>query len=216
MGVSASQRGRSPESGGPRKTAAARSRAATRERLLTSARNLFATEGLHGVTTHDIAAAAGVAAGTFYLHFKDKREVFREIAAGALAELQARLDATEPGPEVREAHVRAQSASLVDFALENRELMRILFSADSDARVVETDLLDEFAAWIAEGREEAIAAGEMPPELDSRLLSQALVGLWARVLKWWVDDPTRVSRETFIETLTRIQLGGTHPEREKS
>ena len=34
---------------------------------------LFAEHGLHGVTTHTIAHHAGVAAGTFYLHFPDSR-----------------------------------------------------------------------------------------------------------------------------------------------
>jgi hypothetical protein len=33
----------------------------------------------------------------------------------------------------------------------------------------------------------------------------------ARVVAWWVEDPRRASRETVARTLTRIQLGGTHP-----
>ena len=65
-----------------RESAAARSRAATRGRLLSAGRNLFAQRGLHRVTTHDIARMAGVASGTFYLHFTDKRELFRGIFDG--------------------------------------------------------------------------------------------------------------------------------------
>ena len=48
-------------------------RAATRERLRQSGLELFAERGLHGLTTHDIAHHAGLAAGTFYLHFPDKQ-----------------------------------------------------------------------------------------------------------------------------------------------
>jgi hypothetical protein len=33
----------------------------------------------------------------------------------------------------------------------------------------------------------------------------------ARVVAWWVEDPTRAPREAVIETLTRIQLEGTKP-----
>ena len=65
--------------------AADRSREQTRARLITSGKQLFAKRGLHGVTTHDIARRAGVAAGTFYLHFKDKTELFREIAVETMA-----------------------------------------------------------------------------------------------------------------------------------
>jgi hypothetical protein len=42
-------------------------------------------------------------------------------------------------------------------------------------------------------------------------LSQALVGMLARVVAWWVEDPTRASRSTVARTLTHIQLSGTHP-----
>jgi hypothetical protein len=35
--------------------------------------------------------------------------------------------------------------------------------------------------------------------------------MWARVVAWWAEDPSRAARETVVETLTRIQLGGTHP-----
>ena len=72
-------------------------------------------------------------------------------------------------------------------------------------------LLDSFSSSIAEGRRRAIQSGEMPAEIDAAVLSQALVGMLSRVLLWWIDDPQPVARETVIETLTRIQLSGTHP-----
>ena len=61
-------------------TAAARSRRETRRRLVEAGTELFAREGLHGATSAQIARRAGVAAGTFYLHFRDKQDLFREIA----------------------------------------------------------------------------------------------------------------------------------------
>ena len=105
--------------------------------------------------------------------------------------------------------MRAQVAALVDFAAGNRDLIRILFSPESGA--AGTALLDSLAQSIAEGRRHAIATGEMPREIDAAVLSQALVGLLARVVLWWIEDDQRASRETVIETLTRIQLTGTHP-----
>ena len=61
-------------------------------RLVASGTQLFASRGLHSVTTHSIARAAGVAAGTFYLHFKDKQALFREIALAAADDLRERLE----------------------------------------------------------------------------------------------------------------------------
>ena len=194
-----------------RESAAARSRAATRGRLLSAGRNLFAQRGLHRVTTHDIARMAGVASGTFYLHFTDKRELFREIAHQSVAALQARIASANAGASDNASAVRARTEALVAFVDENRELARILFSADADAAAVEFDVLNALAASIADTRRQQAAEGSVWTALDPAVLSQALVGMLARVLAWWVEDPTRASRETVVDTLTRIQLSGTHP-----
>jgi AcrR family transcriptional regulator len=192
-----------------RQSAAARSREETRRRLLMSGAQLFAQKGLNGVTTHDIAREAGVAAGTFYLHFSDKSALFHEIAVDTEARLRTHIEeATAYAADLRGA-VRAQVEALFDFASQNRDLIRILFGPDGGA--AGSELLDAFATSIAEGRRHAIATGEMPREIDAAVLSQAVVGMISRVLLWWIDEPDPVARETVIETLTRIQLSGTHP-----
>jgi AcrR family transcriptional regulator len=197
----------------PRLRAADRSRALTRSSLISSAKQLFATRGLHGVTTHAIARHAGVAAGTFYLHFKDKSEIFREIALETMAELRAVISSVNsPDISLRDG-VRPRVEGLVRFAEENRDVMRIIFGNDTEAAQVESELLDAFAADIARGRSQKVESGEMPAEIDPAVMSQALVGMLARVVRWWLEDPSRASRETVIETLTRIQLSGTHPKK---
>jgi AcrR family transcriptional regulator len=198
-----------PPSPSKRGSAAERSREATRRRLLSSAVLLFAARGLNGVTTHDIAREAGVAAGTFYLHFPDKQSLFAEIAEDTERRLRERIEAASANASDLRGGVRATIEALVDFASEDRDLIRILFSAESGA--IGSAVLDSLAGWIAEGRRQAIESGEMSAELDAAVLSQALVGLLSRVVLWWIEDEGRASRETVIETLTRIQLSGTHP-----
>lgn len=196
----------------PRVSAAARSRRATRARLIESGRLLFAKHGLHGVTTHDIAHRAEVASGTFYLHFKNKREVFQEIADGCVSELIERIDnACTPlrsGDDLP-ALIRAQAVAMVGFAEEHRDLIRILFSADSDAAAVGSGILRALAETIAEDRRALATSGVAQNGLDPAVLGQAVVGMWAQVLSWWSEDPSRVSRAALIETLTQIQLSGT-------
>ncbi|MCZ6465035.1 MAG: TetR/AcrR family transcriptional regulator [Proteobacteria bacterium] len=200
----------------PRESAAARSRAATRARLLESGQQLFAARGFHGVTSHEIARGAGVAAGTFYLHFRDKGALFREIVEATVAALRARLDAAfaEAGEE-RATQARARARVLVDFAAQNREVMRMLFSGDAEAASVESDVLDQLAESIAASRRRQLAASgrrhAAADDLDPAVVAQAVVGMWARVLAWWTEDPSRATPETLVDTLTRIQLSGTHP-----
>ncbi len=194
-----------------RETAADRARAQTRSRLLTSGTVLFAERGLHCTTTHEIASHAGVAAGTFYNHFPDKGALFHEITAEGLRELDARLQiGAHPARRLRDA-VRSHAEALVSFAEDHRDLIRILFSRESDASAVQHGVLDDLAARIADGRRQAITRGEMPTRIDPDVLAQAVVGMWARVVAWWAENPERAPREIVIETLTRIQLEGTHP-----
>ena len=125
MSFSASQTGADGEAGAPT-SAAARSRAETRRRLIEAGTELFARDGLHGTTSTQIARAAGVAAGTFYLHFPDKQALFRAIAFDALARLRERLAlGREHAAGDREAVVRANMETLVAFAGEYRDLVVI-------------------------------------------------------------------------------------------
>jgi AcrR family transcriptional regulator len=190
-------------------SARARSREATRNRLLSSARTLFSSRGLHRVTSHDIAREAGVAAGTFYLHFKDKESLFRELVYDAIEQLRGRLQRALSQSETGAAAVRAHAEALVSFAEEHRELVRIVFARDHGAAEVETDVLDYLATVGAEVLKHRMMVGTFRPTLDPAVASQALTGMFARVVAWWIEDPTRASREAIVETLVQIQLAGT-------
>ncbi|MCA9635576.1 MAG: TetR/AcrR family transcriptional regulator [Myxococcales bacterium] len=72
-------------------------RAAYREAILSAASEVFGRLGFHDAKMADIAAEAGVAAGTLYNYFSSKEEVFASILErgqeqlfGALAEVVAR------------------------------------------------------------------------------------------------------------------------------
>ncbi len=187
-------------------SAPARSRALTRERLVASATNLFAGHGLHHVTSHEIARGAGVAAGTFYLHFKDKHELFREIVFEALAGLKERLQkATASAGDPCEA-VRRRSAELLSFAEERCDLVRILFGRNREAAALGADVLDDLIRWLE--ADLRMRAGTVPARLEPTVAAHALVGMWARVLTWWVDAPRRAPRETVLESLIQLQLSG--------
>ena len=169
----------------------------------------FAEGGLHGLTTHDIAHHAGLAAGTFYLHFQDKQALFREIALEALDEMRSHLQAATNSSDDPEESVRAQAAALMDFAERKRELIRIVFSGDGDAAELEHDVVNTLAESLTKAR---IERHRVPDGADPAVLGQAIVGMFARVVAWWVEDPSRATRDQVIETLTRIQLTGTQPD----
>jgi AcrR family transcriptional regulator len=196
-----------PGSEDARSRAPDRARAATRARLRASAQTLFAERGLHAVTSHDIASAAGVAAGTFYLHFRDKHELFRELVFGAIGELERRIEVSvHPLLGQPEPAARARAEVLLGFAEDHGELVRMAFGRGSEAASVGADALDHLVA-----RLEADIAALRPEDatpLHPAVTAQALVGMWARVVTWWAESPGRAPREAVLQTMIDLQLSG--------
>ncbi|MDP9001704.1 MAG: TetR/AcrR family transcriptional regulator, partial [Myxococcota bacterium] len=58
-----------------------------RQQILNVARDVFARRGYHNAKIEDIVTAAGIARGTFYLYFEDKRSIFEEIVDRTIARL---------------------------------------------------------------------------------------------------------------------------------
>ena len=59
----------------------------TRTRILKAAQQLFAHRGFDGTTTHDLAAKAGVAEGTLFRHFENKKAILVEVVTEGWVEL---------------------------------------------------------------------------------------------------------------------------------
>jgi AcrR family transcriptional regulator len=85
----------------------------TRARLVAAAAQIFNQGGYHGTDSNRIASAAGYAAGTFYKHFADKREVFlAAYAAWVAAEWDAVGATLARGGSARELATRLVDQTL--------------------------------------------------------------------------------------------------------
>jgi len=59
----------------------------TKQRILQAAQRLFASRGYEGTTTRDLASAAGVAEGTLFRHFENKKAILIEVATQGWVEI---------------------------------------------------------------------------------------------------------------------------------
>jgi len=59
----------------------------SRDRILKAAQRLFARQGYDGTTTRDLAVAAGVAEGTLFRHFTNKKAILIEVATQGWVEI---------------------------------------------------------------------------------------------------------------------------------
>ena len=113
---------------------------------------------------------------------------------------------------MRKARFAAHSEAVVSFAEENSDVFHVAFGRDAQDVALETDVLDHLAAAGTESLRERIASGRFRSTLDARIASQALTGMFVRVLMWWLEHRDEVSREDVVRNLIEIQLAGMAPD----
>ncbi len=100
----------------------------TRERLLAEAQRLFAQRGFGGATTADIARHAGVAEGSIYHHFKDKKALFMACVEPLVEEVLRMSSADLSSARSRRDAVRSIVESRLRLIESNMERFNILFA----------------------------------------------------------------------------------------
>ena len=157
-----------------------RRKAESRQRLMAAARRLFIERGYHATRPQDIARAADVGHGTFYLHFKDKRHCFFAFAEAAGAELEATVGARLAGVQGMEPQLRAMLEALIDYDEHHPGLLR---AAMTDVSVIgstgapETSLVERWAAEWAARIAAGASAGVIHGDYDTNVAGHAIVGL---------------------------------------
>jgi AcrR family transcriptional regulator len=172
----------------------------TRRRLLEAGTELFAEGGLRAVTSTAIASRAGVATGTFYLHFPDKHALFEELVQAALEEMRAQFDPDRSGPGSEEA-MRRDLERVVDVAERRRNLIRAVFD-----RGESSGLAERIQERIASRLEPLYARlfADRGISLHPGAAAQARAAVLVRVIAWWVEDPSRARRNEIIDTLLEL------------
>lgn len=115
-------RGRVPD---PQRTAQ------TRDLILRSALATFLARGFEGTRMVDVAAGAGLAKGTLYLHFKDKDALFEFVLQQLISEPLARIraDPAPAGETIRAKLERLFLPLLRDFEQSGRAtVMRLIIA----------------------------------------------------------------------------------------
>jgi AcrR family transcriptional regulator len=105
-------------------------KAERRAQILEAAREAFARLGYHQATIDHIVAEAGVARGTYYLYFEDKRAVFSELIdrfSSRLAATIVRIVTDDPEKPVDE-QVRENIRGILAVCLQERTMTKILFT----------------------------------------------------------------------------------------
>jgi AcrR family transcriptional regulator len=183
-----------------------RRRERTRRQLLAAATRVLAAKGFHDTKISDMAAAADVGVGTFYLHFPDKETLFDAVVDDTVVRLKATVDAARARAADARDEMLAANAAFFRFAQENREVFKIVFGHAAAYNDLIRRAQALFIADIENTVRAGIARGLFAP-LEPALVAQAVVGMATQMISWWTANES-VPIETLIETTTTLALHG--------
>src|SRR5437016_6445336 len=189
-----------------------RRRERTRLELLAAATRVLAEKGLDRTKVTDIAAAADVGVGTFYLHFPDKEALFDAVVEETVRRLKATVDAAREKARGPLAKIQAANRAYFRFARDNREVFKIVFGHAAAFNDLIRRAQALFIADLEKTVREGIASGAFAPLPPApALVAQAVVGMATQVISWWTEHDS-VPIETLIETTTALVLHGITPD----
>lgn len=199
-------------------TAAARAdrrerlRTARREAILAAARKVFAQHGFEGTTIADVAREAGVAAGTVYLYFPSKLDIFAALNARLYAVIaQAMVEAGAP-PDVR-GGTQARIHAIFEACRKHKDLLRLVFlNPDPRTEVArrmrraDEQRLQPLAEILRQGMEAGIVR-QGDPNLFAKLINGLVI---TALYQCFVQSDGR-NVAAYEETVTEMIVGGLTP-----
>ncbi len=169
-----------------------RRRLQTRNLLIQTALQLVLEKGYEAISIQDITDRADLGRGTFYIHFKNKEEVFWTAFQEVFQELER---AAHKALDRRMPQVEYYGLlNIFRHAGKNRDLYRVMLGKQGSA-ILTTRVQDFFAeAFLRD-----IRSAPVPPAIDFNLPeeieAQMLTGMITRLLFWWLETPNDYSAD---------------------
>ena len=178
----------------------------TRDRLFDEALAEFRRRGVAAAQIEDIVRAAGVARGTFYLHFPTKDHVLMELLRRKQHLLARRLRAAQPAG-VRPFLRRAVDLMMADMLSGGSELLHELFAVitrhATEMRSEASAIVEVLTAFFAAAQERGEVRRDMTP-FD--LVAVFLPGVYG-LIQMKLDDP-RPELRTALHRVVDIFVRG--------
>lgn len=165
-----------------------RTQIATRERILAAAFTLFGRYGFKRTSMEDIASEADLSRTALYLQFRNKEEIFRELARGlheeGLSQAAAALEGDGPLAERLVAAVEAKTVRMIEIIHDSPhgseltdEKNRLCGDLATDSERRFQEMLTRALVQADKRREIDLAFAEMKPAEAAELFAHSLYGL---------------------------------------
>jgi AcrR family transcriptional regulator len=202
-----------------------------RRKLAAAARAAFGEVGVDAARIEDVARAAGLSKGAFYLHFSGKEEVLTELVGDFFAVLR---DATDQQREVAEelrarlgaptaedfrtgsarlaawrAADQAHIVRLLQVLWRHRDILRVVLAQTVGPRRAITDTFFELARQFAAAQiEDAARAGALRDDLDADIVSELVIGMFLHLGRRMAALSARPDFDAWARAASTLMLEG--------
>lgn len=151
-------------------------------KILQAAQKLFAHKGFDGTTTKDLAEVAGVAEGTIFRHFTNKKAILVEVATQGWINLLTDLltELSEMASYKAIAHMMQRRMFNMQ---DNLDMMKVCFmEAQFHPELrdrIQLEVIDKMTDIAEVYFEEAIAKGVYRKSLSPKVIAKVFVGMFA-------------------------------------
>jgi AcrR family transcriptional regulator len=178
--------------------------------LLDAAEEVFGELTFDGASVAEITRRAGVAQGTFYVYFSDKKAAFvelvRELNHSMRREIVEALEGTTDRLEMERLGLKV----FFDWVVRHRCLYKLVREAEFVDEEVYRWHYTRLAEGYSEGLRTAMDDGQIAPDIDAEVLAFVLLGIAEFAgMRWvmWEDEPPGDSVVDDIMTFVARGLG---------
>ncbi len=172
----------------------------TLNNICNSAKILFSENGYFNTGIVDIAQKSGVAQGTVYIYFKDKKSIFRYIVKSLDTELRKAINDARKTATDRYTEEYLGIKTFLEFVDQNVGIFKIIWQAQFVDMELFTDYYDAFSTSYIKGIKRAQDAGEIR-EIDPQVLSYCFIGISNFIALKYIIFEDRKDYDYIIESV---------------
>lgn len=150
---------------------------ATRQALLDAAEEVFDEMAFDQTSISEITRRAGVAQGTFYLYFSDKKSIFVELVETLSHGLRSGIAEAVEGSADRVEVERRGFQVFFDYITDHPSFYKLVRESEFVAPELFRSYYDGFLEGYVPGLETAMAKGEIDDGIDPEVLAFCLMGV---------------------------------------
>ena len=161
----------------------------TRRALLDAAEEVFGQKGFNRANISEITRRAGVAQGTFYVHFRSKRDLLEGFVQHLSREMRFTLRSeSDKVADQRDKEQEGVSA-FFRFLRDHRQIYRLVAESETLGQEIAMGYYRRLAEGYTSALSDGIKRGEIR-NLPPAFLARSLMGIYHMIgLKWLVWNP---------------------------